>query len=295
MVPSFFVIGAYRSGTTALYRLMRQHPQVFLPLEKEPMFFAIDGNPDASDVLRSRSVKDRAEYEALYAPAEPGQVCGDISPEYLVNPFVPGRLASEVPDARLVVVLRNPVDRAWSDYLLHRRDGNETAESFAEALDLQAARITGGDHRAGHYIDTGMYAGQIERWLAHFDRSQLQVHLFEDVMGDTDATLAKVFSHVGVDPDQDIEPELPINASGIPKNKAVATALKARALIRPYVSRSLLEKVRPAWDRVLSRQLDRPTLTDGDRGTLIDIYRADVMRLSDLIDRDLTHWLETTS
>lgn len=294
MNPSFFVIGAYRSGTTTLYRLLRQHPEIFLPLEKEPNFFAVDGNPDASDVLRSRAINDRPSYEALYAEAG-SRHAGDISPEYLRNPYVASHLAGVVPEAKLIAVLRNPIDRAWSDFLLHRRDGNEPFETLTEALEAQASRTTGGDHRAGHYIDSGMYSEQLSRYFELFAPEQIQVHLFDDLQADPVATTKKIFAHIGVDDAFEVELEAPINASGVPSNPVVAKVLKARSRLRPYVSREVLERVRPAWDRVLSKQLTRPKLGDADRSTLAQIYAEEIPALGELLGRDLGHWIDSHS
>lgn len=290
--PDFFVIGAYRSGTTSLYRYLRQHPDVFLPLEKEPNFYAVDGNPDASDVLRSRALTTRAEYDRYYAEAAPSQRRGDISPEYLRNPAAAPRIHRDHPGTPLVAILRNPVERAWSDFLLHRRDGNEPCETFAAALADQTRRQQGGDHRAGHYIDSGMYAAQLDRYLEFFPRDQILVLLYEDLVADRQAGMRRIFEHIGADPEFVTKDEEVVNASGVPTNPVVAFALRQRARLRPYVSRSLLEKARPMWDRFLSRHLERPELTADDRRLLVDIYRDDVTRLGSLLDRDLSHWLE---
>jgi len=291
MVPDFFVIGAFRCGTTALYRTLRQHPQVFLPMAKEPNFFAIDGNPDASASLRARSVADAAEYEALYAKASPSQRSGDISPEYLANPWVAPRLARVAPDAPLVAILRNPIERAWSDYLLHVRDGNEPCARFGDALAQQAARQRV-DGWGAHYIDTGFYAAQLARYLAVFPRRQLQVWLFEDLVRDRAGVLAELFAHIGVDPTFVPEDEAPVNASGVPSSAALALVLRTRRRLRPYVNAGLVDRVRPQWERFLSTRLDRPALLDEDWATLADIYRDDVAKLGDLLGRDLSHWLQ---
>ncbi len=290
--PDFFVIGAYRSGTTSLYRYLRQHPDVFLPLEKEPNFYAVDDNPDASAVLRSRALTTRDDYDRFYADAAPHQVRGDISPEYLRNPAAAPRIHRDHPDTRLVAILRNPVERAWSDFLLHRRDGNEPLESFTDALAEQDARQSGGDHRAGHYIDSGMYHEQLERYLELFDRDQLLVLLYDDLSADRQGVMRRIFEHVGVDADFETVEEDAINASGVPTNPAVAWALRSRAKLRPYVSRSVLERARPMWDRFLSRNLAKPELSDADRRHLVDIYRDDVKALGSLLGRDLSDWLE---
>ena len=291
LAPDFFVIGAYRSGTTSLYRYLRQHPDVFLPLEKEPNFYAVDGNPDASPVLRSRALTTRADYDRYYADAAEHEQRGDISPEYLRNPAAPPRIHRDHPDAKLVAMLRNPVERAWSDFLLHRRDGNEPFDTLTEALADQEQRQSSGDHRAGHYIDSGMYHGQLQRYLELFEREQILVVLHDDFREDRHALMRSIFTHIGVDADFVTTDEAAINASGVPTNKLVAFALKSRAKLRPFVSRSVLEKVRPYWDRLLSRNLAKPALSDADRQLLVDIYRDDVAALGELLDRDLTHWL----
>ena len=103
---------------------------------------------------------------------------------------------------------------------------------------------------------------------------------------------ATIFAHIGVDPGFVVEPEAPINASGVPRNPVVAGALKARAYVRPYVSRAVLERARPVWDRVLSRQLDRPSLSSDDRDLLAELCRDEIAELAQLLNRDLSLWLE---
>lgn len=290
-VPDFFVIGAYRSGTTAIYRMLRQHPDVYLPSEKEPNFYAVDGNPDASATLRSRSVCDRREYAALYAGRREGQRTGDISPEYLRNPWAPARLHEAAPGAPLVAILRNPVDRAYSDYLLHRRDGDEPLPTFAAAVAAQSGRALT-DDRAGHYLDTGFYGEQLERYLQIYPRRQLQVHLYEDLLRDRNGVLEQIFAHIGVDSAFRPSAEEPVNASGEPNSRALALALRGRHRLRPFVPREVLERARPVWERYLATRLRRPAMEDRDRARLCELYRDDVQRLAQLLGRDLTHWLE---
>ena len=253
---------------------------------------AIDGNPSVDAVLAGRSVRSRAEYEALYDGAAPGQVLGDISPEYLRNPWASQRIRQLTPDARLVAVLRNPIERAWSDYLLHVRDGNEPSATFREALAAQEERQVAGDHRAAHYIESGLYGEQLRRYYDLFDADQLLVVLFEDMRDDRDATLARIFGHVGVDPGVAIDDADTYNASGVPRSRVVALALRGRHRLRPYVNRGLIDRARPHWERFLSSRLDRPMLSPDDRAHLARLFAPDVEVLSSLLGRDLSHWLE---
>ncbi len=290
--PDFFVIGAYRSGTTSLYRSLGQHPDIFVPIVKEPNFYAVDGNPDASIELRARSVVDRSAYDALYRDALDHQRTGDLSPEYLRNPVVAERLHRDHSTAPLVAILRNPIERAWSDYLMHRRDGTERAASFADALKEQDARRVGADRMAPHYIDSGMYAAQIRRYRQCFPTDQLLIRLYDDLVEDRGRLLRDVFGHIGVDDSFTVVGDDPVNASGVPTNRIAASALRVKATISPHLGRGVVERIRPTWDRYLRRSLVKPQLADGDREQLIEIYRDDVIALAELIDRDLSGWLE---
>ncbi len=290
--PDFFVVGAYRSGTTSLYRSLGEHPDVFVPIVKEPNFYAVDGNPDASAELRARSIVDRAEYEALYRGASDHQRTGDLSPEYLRNPFAAERLRRDRPDAPLVAVLRNPIERAWSDFLMHRRDGTERADTFRQALDEQDARRAGTDRLAPHYIDSGMYSDQIRRYHHCFPVEQLMVRLYDDLVTDRAQLLSDIFDHIGVDPSFTVSGDDPVNASGVPTNRVATAALRVKAAVSPHLGRGVVERVRPTWDRYLRRNLVKPELDDADRERLVEIYRDDIAALADVIHRDLTHWLD---
>jgi hypothetical protein len=290
--PDFFVIGAYRSGTTTLYRALGQHPDVFVPIVKEPNFYAVDGNPDASIELRARSVVDRASYDALYRDAGDHQRTGDLSPEYLRNPAAPGRLRRDHADAPLVAILRNPIERAWSDYLMHRRDGTERAVTFGQALDEQDARRVGADRMAPHYIDSGMYGDQIRRFRRCFPPEQLLIRLYDDLVADRDRLLRDIFGHIGVDDSFAVAGDDPANASGVPSSRMATAALRVKAAVSPHLGRGVVERIRPTWDRYLRGNLVKPELADADRERLTEIYREDIVTLTELLDRDLSGWLE---
>ena len=290
-VPDFFVIGAYRSGTTFLHRALGQHPQVFMPILKEPNFFAVDRNPDATPELLMRSVVDADEYERLYHGANVSQRCGDVSPEYLRNPAAPSRIKSTHPDAPLVAILRNPVERAYSDYLQHRARGSEPCATFGEALDQQDQRRAGLSRSAPHYVDSGMYGVQLERYLERFAADQLLVLLYEDLQADPADVARRVFQHVGVDPSVEVELGSDVNASGLPRNVVYRALLHTRRTLGTRLSPRAIETVRPYWDRAMRKGLVKPEFDAGDRRRLIEIYRDDIERLSAILGRDLGHWL----
>lgn len=291
VVPDFFVIGAYRSGTTFLHRTLGQHPEVFMPIIKEPNFFAVDDNAEATPELLSRSVVDRAEYDRLYRGASPTQRCGDVSPEYLRNAAAPERIHRSHPDAPLVAILRDPAERAYSDYLQHRARGSEPCDTFADALDVQDERRAGLSRSAPHYLDPGRYGEQVERYRRHFPADQLLVLLYEDLQADPIDVARRVFEHVGVDPSADVDLQSDVNASGLPRNAAYSAMLKVRRSVGSRLGPRVVESVRPIWDRAMRRGLEKPQLDPLDRRRLVEYYRDDVVRLQDLIGRDLGQWL----
>ena len=292
VVPDFFVIGAYRSGTTFLYQSLRQHPGVFLPAIKEPNFFAVDDNPTATPELLARSVVDRARYDALYGGASQLQRTGDMSPEYLRNRAAPARIHRSHPDAPLVAILRNPVERVWSDYLMHRSRGTERCDSFAQALAEQDERVTGTDRNAPHYIAGGMYHEQLTRYFEFFGRDQTLVLLYDDLLADPSSVLRNIFEHIGVDPSFDVTIEEGVNAGGVPKNVVTASVLRMKSALAPHVSPAVADRVRPLWNKTLRRSLDKPEMADADRDALRSIYRPEVEALEALIGRDLRRWIE---
>jgi hypothetical protein len=224
MLPSFLIIGAQRAGTTSLFAYVGRHPDVELPRDadaslhwvKELHFFD-DNYWRGTDwyraffplVLRQRAARLRGR----------NLVCGEATPYYLFHPAVPERVAATLPDVRLIALLRNPVERAYSHYQ-HSRKLKVEKLSFEEAVEAEAARIGGLEeelkkdqpgttakgHRAHHhhlhraYVTRSLYADQLERWLEHFPREQLLVVRSEDFLVQPDETFAQVFGFLGVRP-----------------------------------------------------------------------------------------------
>ncbi len=178
--PDFLIIGAQKGGTTSLYGYLAAHRHVSAALTKEVHYF--DFHYSCGD----------AWYRAHFAPAvwlrARRQLTGEASPGYLYNPYTPARVAACVPDAKLIVMLRNPVERAFSHYQMSVRRGRESLP-FGEALDREAERLLGERRRLGvqaafaqgpghrnhSYLARGHYAEQLEGWLEHFSRDQLLV------------------------------------------------------------------------------------------------------------------------
>jgi Sulfotransferase family len=287
--PDFLVIGAYKSGSTALHEALRAHPQVFVPERKGPSFFAFDGVERPDRPLPPGTVRDWDDYRALFDPAPATAVRGEVSPEYLANAHAAGRIRVRVPTVRLVAILRNPVERAFSDYLMYVRDGLEPVADFGRALDAQEERRRAGAP-TGYYLETGLYGRQLRPYFDAFPRERIQVHLFEDFAADPAAVLRDLFAFLGVDPALGRVPERAVNVSGVPRNALVVAAVRGGRRLAPLLPAAVRRRAKAG----LARGLDRPALASEHRRRLAEYYREDVAELERLLGRPLAdRWLAT--
>ncbi len=198
--PDFIIVGAQRGGTTSLHAYLSAHPLVRTPSTKELHFFT------------DRFERGHSWYLSQFpAPLPPGILTGEATPYALFHPLAPERARQIAPEAKLIALLRNPVDRAYSHYLLERSRGFEPLE-FSAALDAEAGRLAGEEaailrcptylgaaHKRYSYLARGDYAPQLERWLAHFPRDQMLVLRSEDLYEQPRETFARVAVFLGIE------------------------------------------------------------------------------------------------
>jgi Sulfotransferase domain len=210
VLPDFVVIGGQRCGSTSLYTILGGHPQVMEASHKELHFFDMNWSRGTDFYRRSFPLRGHLQRRARRLGVR--VVSGEASPYYLFHPAVPERLATALPDARLIAILRDPVDRAYSQYQLSARDGHESL-SFEDALDAEADRLAGVEqrlatdpdfrsaaHRHQSYQARGMYLEQLERWWRHVPRERLLVLRSEDMFADTAAAYDRAVEFLGLEP-----------------------------------------------------------------------------------------------
>lgn len=218
MLPDFLIIGAQKGGTTFLYNVLRRHPHVEAAVKKEIHFF---------DTSRFRRGVDWYRTHFPRQQQEDGQrvITGEASPYYLFYPHAARRVAETIPQAKLIALLRNPIDRAYSDYQHTLRQGNETL-GFNEALDLEEERLRGEkekiladesyrsiDYRRSSYLARGIYVDQLEEWHRYFDPKQLLILKSEDFFASPLETLELVLEFLGL-PERDFKLEGKRNEGG---------------------------------------------------------------------------------
>lgn len=291
-LPSFLVIGAAKAGTTALYWYLAEHPEVFMSPLKETNFFAygVDGRgrPLYGDPeLHRFPVRTLKAYGALFRGA--GGVAtavGEASPIYLECPQAPARIRDRIPDARLVCCLREPVDRAYADYLMYLR---ARGRRFDPRRDLVPSAAWA--RPDSHWMRIGRYHEMLGRYLQRFPREQLHVFLFDDLRRDPAAVVRGVYEFLGVDTGFVPDLDTPHNVGGVPASMAmerVLTSKRLRAAVEPWIPEGMADAVRRFRTRNLRRA---PALPPGLRRALASSFRDEIGRTSDLLGIDLGAWL----
>lgn len=265
--PNFFVVGAAKSGTTALYNGLLRHDDVYLTTPKESHFYAYLADPVALGHLFPDETAARRRYGELFAGVAGESAIGDASTTNLVVPGAAEVIAREVPDARIVAVLRHPVDRAYSHWHHFRVAGGEDIADFAEALGQEQPRAAAGWPFTYQYRGWGRYAGQLRPYFECFGHERVLVHLYEDLCADAAGVLRTTFRFLDVDGSVAIPPLGRFN-----EMVARAPALGWRSRLR--------RRPAPA----------KPALDPGRRAELTVEFQDEISQLETLIQRDLTAW-----
>jgi hypothetical protein len=303
-VPDFLVVGAARCGTTTLYSLLDRHPRIFFPTEKEPTFFSVYGQEWSYIDIRTGKkvayvVEELDDYLKLFEAAGPDQLIGEGSTWYLylyqaAIDNIRKIYGDKSTALRILILLRNPVERAWSHYWLKRRNGEESL-GFEEAIEAAVVKQRQERHYVPsfNYIDYGRYFLQIKAYREAFE--WVKVLLLEDLTRDMAKEIVEVFEFLGLEPIDVSNKMKRLNVAGSPKNRFYGFLKKF--IYQPNSLKSsfkdlLPRRMRVNWKNSIGKVLFRHEPMPNDlRRKLAGVYRGDILALSKLIGRDLNHWL----
>lgn len=298
-LPTFLIIGAARSGTSSLYQYLGQHPQIYMSPEKEPDYFVHGGHrfdlrgPGGKQVARPVT-GDLESYRALFRGASGHAAIGEASTSYLYDPVASGRIQHLLPEAKLIALLRNPVDRAYSAFLNQTRLGHESLLDFAAALRAEEERIRTRWRNGFHYRHAGLYCGQLQRYFDRFPAEQIKVCLHEDFTANPPRICQEIFQFLNVDCTFVPDTSTQYNAARryvAARNKAVRVALERIAPLHRQAKRAIPMSWHPAFHKVLYREFVPPPLSPDLRQELRGFFRRDILNLQELLHRDLACWL----
>lgn len=280
---NLFIVGAAKCGTTSLYRYLGSHPEIYMSAIKEPHHFS---STDVPGSWRRPGIGDQESYDALFRTSEGYQYRGEASTSYLWDPQTPAALWNYNPESRIVILLRDPVERAFSHYLMHVRDGRES-RPFANAIADDLIRPPGHYGRDSLYVELGMYSAGVRRFLDQFGHKRVSIIETSNLMNTRSDVLQELVEWLGIPPfaSEESFQEL-YNSHREPRGPL------ARRVVRSRWAKGLADRLpRSARDwisyQVLQRDAQKPSLDEAVADLLRETYGGDIRELRSFLGVEL--------
>jgi hypothetical protein len=299
-LPDFFVAGVPKAGTTALHAALARHPALFMSPVKEPKFFLTDGPPpDQGGPGDAKTYREhvwrRPDYEALFKDAPAGTLLGESTPFYLYNRAAQRRIRAQVPGAKMIVVLRDPVERAHSNWTHLWSAGLDPIGDVVQACAQEDRRIAAGWADFWHYISQGKYGEQLQDLYSLFPREQVLVFRYRALLDNPAQTLDRICAFLGVR--EGLLTEMPrenVTAHPEPtlRHRALARALRAGHTITTALPGHAGSGLIDQLELVLQQDAaPRRPLTWEERQALIPCFETDIKLLEAITGENFSDWL----
>ena len=298
-LPNFLIIGAAKSGTSALYYYIKDHPNIFMATPKELRFFSSFLHPEENgpDVYKNKHATSIQEYEKYFECVNQETAIGEASPQYLYYLDSARYIKEILPNVKIISMLRNPVDRAYSSYLHAVRDWFEDSKNFKQGLQREEKRIDSGWPMLFHYINGGYYYQQLKQYYDLFPSENIKTIIYDDFVNSPESILREIFLFLQVDqnyvPDMSFKP----NVSGQPRWKLIHRFLKPfyrePSSLQAKTKKIIPKSIRATFSSKIKKinQIKVP-LDSTTRQSLIKLFEEDILLLQNLLNRDLSIWLE---
>ncbi|MEA3495995.1 MAG: sulfotransferase [Bacteroidota bacterium] len=307
---NFFIIGAAKGGTTSLFKYLEQHPDIYFSPIKEPNYFSDDilvekfsstykkNNFLDTDSYFSKNkleeihlsfVRKKLQYERLFKNVKRETAIGECSTSYLFSKNAATNIFTYNPNAKIIAILRNPIDRAYSHYLMALRFGY-TKLPFREAVekDLNSTKKAWGISEL--FVELGQYHLQLKRYFDVFPKRNIQILFFEDLKTDEEKTIKSIFDFLELK-NLNIDTSESFNARKVPKFKFLNEFL-TKSGIKKMIQNIFSDKSLTKLDKYYFSNNDIPKINKKDKEFLLDIFRDDIQRTSELLGRELGGWMK---
>ncbi|MBT7620781.1 MAG: hypothetical protein HN594_06870 [Flavobacteriales bacterium] len=290
-LPNFMCLGAAKSGTTTLYDILRQHPDIYIPAFKEPHFFDIPEN-----------YKNGIEwYKRNYFRNANKKIIADFTPSYFFEKEAPKRIFKNLGrDMKFLVVFRNPVDRAYSHYLHSKRDDHES-ENFAKSLELEVSRLKKHDNQSDYlsylrhsYVHQGLYAQMIDRYLQYFSLDNfLFIHFDDELLQERELTIKRILEFLEIDSSVLLRTDIRSNPSSQEKSKPLKKLMNKRGWWRDVIkfmipSVQLRQIIRNRIQRINITEFKAQQLSQEVKLHLLEKYfRKDISDLEKTLNKKM--------
>jgi len=279
--PNFFIVGTQKAGTTTLYEYLNEISDVYMSPTKEPRYFN-------SEILFSHisQIKEKSEYLNLFRNVKDQKAIGEASPGYLRDPMSAKLIHDAVPKAKIIILLRDPIERAFSAYLMHKSKG-VTKKSFHEIISEGNKRKPGNSVEFRGYLLNGLYYKQVKKYYDVFGPNRVKVWIFEEFVKNLELTVREVLDFLEIDSNIPKNIGKAYNEYGVPRGKISEKILRNKTVVRmanKLVPQSFGFKIRK---NILLKAEKKPTILEDDRKALESFFREDVKKLEKLLQRKL--------
>jgi hypothetical protein len=311
-LPTFLIVGAVKAGTTSLHEYLQQHPEVYMSPIKETNFFS-DGdmlfnhfNKDyrqdisinVDEYLKGpmdkkvhiAHVRTWEQYCKLFKNVKNEKAIGEVSNSYLYSPSAPQAIKSLLPGSLIIMILRNPVERLFSQFLMNLRLGKITGDNLLNEIENDEAKPVKGWGASHLYLEVGLYYEQVKRYYDTFPANQIHVILFDDFKKDLRGVMRELFQFIHVNSDFEIDTSQKYNEAGMPRFGNLNYWLTQTGIYT--LSKKLIpENFKQSVKNLFYSKENVPKLSTTEKKWLISYYQDDVKKLSQLINKDLSMWL----
>ena len=300
--PNFFIIGVSKAGTTSIYYYLKQHPEIFMSPIKEPNFLVCKPSKSLNvfpgcgpgDVESTIWIDNLEDYLALFSGSRHEKVLGEASLSYMYSDSACGNIKKNYPNAKVLAVLRNPIERAYSHYLHLARDERERL-TFEEALKAEKERIKRGWEFSWHYFNMGLYYRQLLPYFEMFGEENIKVVLYEELECSPRILMSSLYEYLGVCSDFVPNTSLHHNISGGVRlrflNRFCTMPSLPKTMLKKIVPRDLGHTIKEKVMQINLKELEA-RISPEIKAHLICLYREDIEKLQELIYRDLSEWLK---
>jgi len=305
-LPDFVIAGAPKAGTTALHAALTTHPQLYLSPVKEPKYYLTDGRPPSRAGHRgpgdAHSAQEwvwrREDYLALFDDAPAGAVVGESTPFYLYDRAAHARVAADVPDVKIIAVVRDPVDRAWSNWVHLRADGLEPEADFLSAVRREPQRVADGWAPFWHYRGLGRYGEQLRDLYRHVPRERVLVLRYRELVDTPRELLDRVSRFLGVATGlahtvapENVKPFVHDTA----RHRALSALARSGAALGAHVHPRIWRRLSaPLITAMHAGRAPRPTMPVEVRREVLEPLLADIALLEELTGESFADWRRDT-
>ncbi len=310
-LPTFLIVGAVKAGTTSLHEYLQLHPEVYMSPIKETNFFSdgdmlfddfnVDYKQDVSinvdkylsgamdTKIHIAHVRTWEQYQKLFRNSKNEKAIGEVSNSYLFLPSTPMAIKNKLPEVKIVMILRDPVERLYSQFLMNLKLGKIKEKDLLKEIESDQQKLKKGWGVSHLYLEVGNYYEQVKRYYEQFPAEQIKMILFDDFKKDAKATMKDLFQFLGVDPEFELDMSKRYNEAGMPrfgKLNYFLTQIGVYGLVKRIFSSGLKNRIKS----LIYSQENIPKITEAEKSHLKTFYKDDITKLATLIKRDLNSW-----